>query len=135
MLLSPLPFSLYPLLAPFCLPFPHPPFVCTPPSPTFRVILAQLEGSGRGSLGSYNASAYELLSNQLLSGGASAISKDPDAFVEGLLDKDPALGERKEHIHILPFFRCAVVEDCKGCRARKEDTGLNPLGTRSQAKH
>jgi len=58
------------------------------------VILAQLEGSGRGALGSYNAAAYQLLSAQLQGGGAGAISKDPDAWVEGLLDKDPALGAR-----------------------------------------
>jgi hypothetical protein len=58
------------------------------------VILAQLEGSGRGALGAYNAGAYELLSGRLLEGGAGAISRDPDAWVEGLMERDPALGGR-----------------------------------------
>jgi hypothetical protein len=67
------------------------------PSCAPRVILAQLEGSGRGALGSYNARAYELLSARLLEGGAAAISRDPDAWVAGLLEKDPALGEPRPH--------------------------------------
>jgi hypothetical protein len=60
-----------------------------------KVILAQLEGSGRGALGAYNAPAYTLLSEQLQAGGAGAISRDPDAWLEGLLEKDPALGGLK----------------------------------------
>lgn len=59
-----------------------------------KVILAQLEGSGRGALGSYNAAAYQVLSQQLQAGGAAAISRDADAWLEGLLDKDPALALR-----------------------------------------
>ena len=65
----------------------------TPP-PRPRVILAQLEGSGRGALGAYNARAYSLLSERLLAGGAGEISRDPDAWLERVLDEDPALGGR-----------------------------------------
>ncbi|GBF88083.1 hypothetical protein Rsub_00795 [Raphidocelis subcapitata] len=59
-----------------------------------RVILAQLEGSGRGALGAYNAAAYTLLSERLQGGGAGQISRDPDAWLEGVLEEDPALGLR-----------------------------------------
>ena len=61
----------------------HPP----PTNCKNRVILAQLEGSGRGALGAYTSAAYTTLSQQLLGGGAAEISRDPDAFVAALLEK------------------------------------------------
>ncbi|KAI8472289.1 MAG: hypothetical protein J3K34DRAFT_519905 [Monoraphidium minutum] len=59
-----------------------------------KVILAQLEGSGRGALGAYDAEAYTALAGALQGGGAGEISRDPDAFVERLFDTAPALARR-----------------------------------------
>eukprot|EP00877_Chromochloris_zofingiensis_P007521 jgi/Chrzof1/3021/Cz12g08150.t1 len=55
-----------------------------------KVILAQLEGSGRGSLAAYNQQSYQMLSDQL-----SKVSfKDGDDWVEQLMQHDPHLALR-----------------------------------------
>lgn len=53
-----------------------------------RIVLAQLEGSGRGSLGSYNADSYEALTTML----HEEPMKDGDAWVEKLLQRNEMLG-------------------------------------------
>lgn len=55
-----------------------------------KIILAQLEGSGRGSLGSFNANQYQLLTDHL----ANMSTSDPEAWLRSLLAKDPALALR-----------------------------------------
>lgn len=55
-----------------------------------RIILAQLQGSGRGGLGSYNASDYEQL-NSLLQ--TEPLGSDGDAWIEKLMAKNSLLGE------------------------------------------
>ena len=60
-----------------------------------RVILAQLEGSGRGALASYNAPARAAIARALeADGGAALLSRDPDAWLEKLLAADPAAARR-----------------------------------------
>lgn len=53
-----------------------------------RVVLAQLEGSGRGALGSYNAKASQALTEHL----TDVPLKDADAWLESLMRKDEMLG-------------------------------------------
>ena len=57
--------------------------------PQCRVVLAQLEGSGRGSLASYNAESYDALTAML----HEEPMRDGDAWVEKLLHKNEMLGE------------------------------------------
>ena len=54
-----------------------------------RIILAQLEGSGRGNLASYNASAYQDLTSFL---EANPL-RDSEAWLGALLKKNEMLGE------------------------------------------
>ena len=54
-----------------------------------RIVLAQLEGSGRGSLASYNAESYDALTTML----HEEPMKDGDAWLEKLLQKNEMLGE------------------------------------------
>ena len=53
------------------------------------MVLAQLEGSGRGSLASYNAESYGALTAML----QDEPMRDGDAWVEKLLQKNEMLGE------------------------------------------
>ena len=53
------------------------------------MILAQLEGSGRGALGSYNEGGYRTLMQQL----EEVPMRDGDAWLEALMNKDRMLGE------------------------------------------
>ena len=55
--------------------------------------MAQLEGSGRGGLGSYNADAYQDLSTFL----QEQPMRDGDAWLELLLKKNEMLGEADQH--------------------------------------
>lgn len=55
-----------------------------------RVILAQLEGSGRGALAAYNQEQYTTLFGHLQDVPLS----DPDRWLEQLMHKDKALGKR-----------------------------------------
>ncbi|GAX77107.1 hypothetical protein CEUSTIGMA_g4553.t1 [Chlamydomonas eustigma] len=55
-----------------------------------RIILAQLEGSGRGSLASYNQEAY----NDLVSFLQSEPLKDGDEWIQKLMLKNSMLGLR-----------------------------------------
>jgi hypothetical protein len=59
-----------------------------------RIVLAQLEGSGRGSLGSYNADSYEGLTTML----HEEPMKDGDAWVEKLLQRNEMLGMLQFHM-------------------------------------
>lgn len=53
-----------------------------------RVILAQLEGSGRGALAAYNQEQYTTLFNHL----HDVPLNEPDRWLEQLMRKDKALG-------------------------------------------
>ncbi len=53
-----------------------------------RIVLAQLEGSGRGSLASYNAEAYDALTTML----QDEPMRDGDAWLEKLLTRNEMLG-------------------------------------------
>lgn len=55
-----------------------------------RIVLAQLEGSGRGALASYNQEQYKALFSHLQEASLS----DPHAWLEQLMRKDKALGEQ-----------------------------------------
>lgn len=55
----------------------------------YRVILAQLEGSGRGALAAYNQEQYSTLFSHLQDTPVS----DPDQWLEQLMRKDKALGK------------------------------------------
>jgi hypothetical protein len=66
-----------------------------------RIVLAQMEGSGRGSLGSYNAHGYDTLSSFL----AEQPMRDGDAWLELLLKKDEMLGALLSALH---RFDCAL---------------------------
>ncbi len=69
-----------------------------------RIVLAQLEGSGRGGLGSYNTGAYEDLSNFL----QEHPMRDGDAWLELLLKKNEMLGAAHEpQTHMLLFAHAA----------------------------
>lgn len=52
-------------------------------------MLAQMEGSGRGALGAYNAQGYTDLSSFL----AESPMRDGDAWLEALLKRNEMLGE------------------------------------------
>lgn len=54
----------------------------------YRVILAQLEGSGRGALAAYNQEQYTTLFSHL----QDVPLNDPDQWLEQLMRKDKALG-------------------------------------------
>ena len=54
-----------------------------------RIVLAQLEGSGRGGLGSYNAKAHE----DLLSLLDEVPVKDGNAWIETLMHRNEMLGK------------------------------------------
>jgi hypothetical protein len=54
-----------------------------------RIVLAQLEGSGRGGLASYNTDSYRDLSVHL----QEEPMRDGDAWLEHLLRKNEMLGE------------------------------------------
>jgi hypothetical protein len=58
----------------------------------FRIVLAQLEGSGRGALASYNQEQYKALFSHLQEASLS----DPHAWLELLMRKDKALGEQQQ---------------------------------------
>lgn len=51
-------------------------------------MLAQLEGSGRGALGSYNAEAYQALADALQQG-----VKDGDQWVAALMRRNNSVGK------------------------------------------
>lgn len=53
-----------------------------------RIVLAQLEGSGRGALAAYNQSGYSVLSRQL----QEVSLRDPDAWMDDLVRKDKGIG-------------------------------------------
>ncbi len=53
------------------------------------MVLAQLEGSGRGSLASYNAESYDALTKML----HEEPMRDGDVWVEKLLQQNEMLGE------------------------------------------
>jgi hypothetical protein len=55
-----------------------------------RIIMAQMEGSGRGALGAYNASGY----NALLEFIEENPMRNGDAWLQKLMLKDPLLGVR-----------------------------------------
>jgi hypothetical protein len=55
-----------------------------------RVVLAQLEGSGRGALASYNKEQYQVLFSHLQETSLS----DSHAWLEQLMRKDKALGKQ-----------------------------------------
>lgn len=55
-----------------------------------RIVLAQLEGSGRGALAAYNQSGYTVLSRQL----QEVSLRDPDAWLDDLLKKDKGIGNK-----------------------------------------
>ncbi|CAK0787479.1 hypothetical protein CVIRNUC_010699 [Coccomyxa viridis] len=55
-----------------------------------RIVLAQLEGSGRGSLASYNAEAYDALTTML----QDEPMRDGDAWLEKLLTRNEMLALR-----------------------------------------
>ncbi|KAK9909294.1 hypothetical protein WJX75_000097 [Coccomyxa subellipsoidea] len=55
-----------------------------------KIVMAQLEGSGRGGLGSYNADAYQDLSTFL----QEQPMRDGDAWLELLLKKNEMLALR-----------------------------------------
>jgi hypothetical protein len=65
-----------------------------------RVILAQLEGSGRGALGSYNSDQFQLLRDLL----EAVPFKDGDEWLEHLLKQDRMLGEQGSNIQ--PWAPC-----------------------------
>jgi hypothetical protein len=54
--------------------------------------LAQLEGSGRGALASYNKEQYQVLFSHLQEASLS----DSHVWLEQLMRKDKALGEQKQ---------------------------------------
>lgn len=54
----------------------------------FRVVLAQLEGSGRGALGAYNSEDYTTLSDFL----SSEPLRDGDEWLAKLMNKSSLLG-------------------------------------------
>lgn len=54
-----------------------------------RVVLAQMQGSGRGNLGAYNSKDYADLEDFLISNPM----KDGDAWLEKLLRKNEMIGE------------------------------------------
>ena len=56
-----------------------------------RIVMAQLEGSGRGGLGSYNTGAYQDLTEFL----HAYPMRDGDAWLELLLKKNEMLGEEE----------------------------------------
>ena len=72
-----------------------------PAPPPRRIILAQLEGSGRGALGSYNSEAYVQLSDFL----ESEPLKDGDAWVARLMRCNSMLGERRD-AWVAKLMRC-----------------------------
>jgi len=55
-----------------------------------RIILAQLEGSGRGALGSFNATQYQHLSDHLI----NCPMTDPEEWLTELMKTDQALAVR-----------------------------------------
>ena len=55
------------------------------------IILAQLQGSGRGSIGSYNAEHSQLIQDFI---EKEPIGSDSDAWAAKLLSKSPLLGLR-----------------------------------------
>mmetsp|Transcript_20598 Transcript_20598/g.51885 ORF Transcript_20598/g.51885 Transcript_20598/m.51885 type:complete len:174 (-) Transcript_20598:1046-1567(-) len=55
-----------------------------------RVVMAQLEGSGRGALGSYNAEYYQMLADHL----QEVPMKNGDEWLESLMLKNQLLGVR-----------------------------------------
>ncbi|KAK3253966.1 hypothetical protein CYMTET_36804 [Cymbomonas tetramitiformis] len=57
-----------------------------------RVVLAQLEGSGRGALGAYDAESYEVLSNFLLDNPI----QDCDKWCSELMNKNSKIGKFAE---------------------------------------
>ena len=60
-----------------------------------RIVLAQLEGSGRGSLASYNVESYDALTAML----HEEPMRDGDAWVEKLFESNKMLGTL--HLHTL----------------------------------
>ena len=69
-----------------------------------RIVLAQLEGSGRGGLGSYNAKAHE----DLLSLLDEVPVKDGDAWIETLMHRNEMLGKLSHQCLALLHFHCEL---------------------------
>jgi hypothetical protein len=59
-----------------------------PPNTAPRIVLAQLEGSGRGALAAYNQAGYFALSRQL----QEVSLRDPHAWMDDLVRKDKGIG-------------------------------------------
>jgi hypothetical protein len=53
-----------------------------------KIVLAQLEGSGRGALGAYNSTAYAVLSTQL----QDVPLRNAEAWLADLMAKDKGTG-------------------------------------------
>lgn len=81
-----------------------------------KVILAQLEGSGRGNLASYNAKAYndliELLESTPMTGGG-------DEWLAKLLEKNEMLGMRVMEVRASYCQEDFEWEECKKIASRE----------------
>jgi hypothetical protein len=83
------------------------------PNRAHRIVLAQLEGSGRGALGAYNATQHAVLSAQL----SDVSLRDADAWLADLMRKDKGTGALKCAGGARACV-CVCVCGCSGCALR-----------------
>ena len=69
------------------------------PTSSHRIVLAQLEGSGRGSLASYNTAAYSDLTKFM---EANPL-RDSEAWLSELLRKNEMLGDKQASLCWMQF--------------------------------
>lgn len=91
-------------------------------------MLAQLVGSGRGALGSYNAEASDALMKHL----QDVPIKDGDAWIQMLMSKNEMLGTAPS-VHITKVLHSLFIihrfTTLCVCRRREDNGGQNSLCT------